>query len=334
MRPVYREPYSKLMYKLSLTTILAVFFIVNGYAQKDTLSRADKAALDSMMKADQFFKLMNEPQKNALEVSIGVGNGSFSAHNQAVNATGVTNLLIITPAVFYRFKNGFSLGVTGYLASDSGKLDLYQTGATAAYDYVGKKVSAGGSFAHYFSDQDKYNSKSLYQNDFYAYVKKSSGIIQPVLSLGYSTGKYKEVNMIKFKRPVIGDTIMVKDSTHNKGSYFYTSVGVEHDFYFYGVFSKGDELDFVPSFVVNAGSDKTTTTHVNKLYTTSPLLARRARVASSDKFQLQSIAASFDFTYSIGEFFLQPNLYLDYYLPSTTANRFSTIYSVTAGFSF
>ena len=184
------------MYKFSLTTLLAVFFILNSQAQKDTLSKADKAALDSMMKADQFFKLMNEPQKNTLEVSIGVGNGSFSAHNQAVNATGITSQVIFTPSVFYRFKNGFSLGITGYLTNDSSnKLELYQTGASAAYDYVGKQVSAGGSFAHYFADRDKYNSKSLYQNDLYAYVKKSSGIIQPVLSLGFSNGKYKEIDM-------------------------------------------------------------------------------------------------------------------------------------------
>lgn len=315
--------------------MLTVFCGANSYAQKDSLSAADKAVLDSMMKADQFFKLMNEKKKNSLEVSIGVGNGSFSAHNQAVNATGVTSQVIFTPSVFYRFKNGFSVGLTGYLTNDSAsKLELYQTGLTAAYDYIGKKVSAGGSFAHYFADKDKYNSKSLYQNDLYAYVKKSSGIIQPVLTFGFSNGKYKEIDLIKFRRPLIGDTILVRDSTHNKSSYFYTSIGAEHDFYFYGVFSKGDELDFIPSLVINAGSDKTTSTHVNKAYTNRPLLSKRARVASSDKFQLQSVAASFELTYSIGKFFLQPTMYLDYYLPSTTAKRFSAIYNVTAGFSF
>ncbi len=322
------------MHKSILTTLLAVFLITHGYGQKDTLSKADKAALDSMMKADQFLKLMNEKAKNTLEVSVGVGNGSFSSHNQAVNATGVTNKIIFTPSVYYRFKSGFSVGVTGYITNDSGKTELYQTGATVGYDYVGKKVKAGGTFTRYFSDMGKYNSKSIYQNDLYAYVKKAAGIIQPVLSLGFSNGKYKEIDMIKFKRPIIGDTILVKDSTHNTSSYFYTSVGVEHDFYFYGVFAKGDELDFVPAFVVNAGSDKTSTTHTNKAYTNRPLLSKRARVASSDKFQLQSIAASFEFTYSIGKFFLEPTLYLDYYLPSTTANRFSAIYAVTAGFSF
>jgi hypothetical protein len=332
------------MYKISLTLLLIVFAILNSYAQKDTLSRADKATLDSMMKADQFFKLMNQPKKNSFEISVGVGNGSFSAHNQAVNATGVTNQVIFTPAIFYRFKSGFSLGVTGYITSDSGKTELYQTGATAAYDYVGAKVSAGGSFTRYFSDMDKYNSKSLYQNDFYAYVKKASGIIQPVLSLGFSNGKYKAIDPYKVTRTVrifvpppprdTTITVTVQDTTHNKASYFYTAIGIEHDFNFYGVFSKGDELDFTPSFVVNAGSDNTSTTQVNKALTNKPRLARRLRQAPSGKFQLQSVAASFESTYSVGKFFLTPTLYLDYYLPSTTAKRFSAIYSVTAGFSF
>ncbi len=291
--------------------------------------------LDSMMKNDPFFSLMNEKPKNSLDVSIGVGNGSFSEHNRAVNATGVTNQLIITPGATYRLKNGFSFGITGYITKDSAnKMELYQTGITAGYDYAGKVVSAGGSYTRYLADLSKYNSKNLYQNDLYAYVKKSSGIIQPILALGISSGKYREIDQYKIKRPIIGDTILVHDSTHNKSTYFYLSAGICHDFYFYGLFEKGDELDFVPSLVFNAGSDKTTTTHVNQSLNNKPRLAQRARQASSDKFQGQSIALSLDFTYSIKKFFFQPNMYIDYYLPSTTANRLSAVYTLTAGFTF
>ncbi len=72
---------------------------------------------------------------------------------------------------------------------------------------------------------------------------------------------------------------------------------------------------------------------VNKIYDRIRKLNTIKKVESNNKFQLQSVAASFDFTYGIGKFFLQPNLYLDYYLPETTTNRFSTIFSVTAGVS-
>lgn len=288
-----------------------------------------------MMTNDPFFALMNEKPKNSLDVSLGAGNGSFSEHNRAVNATGVTNKVIFTPGVTYRFKNGISLGVIGYVTNDSSSnLELYQTGLTGGYDYQGKKFTAGASYTRYIADVNKYNSKSLYQNDLYAYIKKSSGVVQPIAAIGFSSGKFKEIDVIRVRRPIQMDTIYVKDSTSNKSSYFYASAGILHDFYFYGIFKKGDELDLTPTFVVNAGSDNTTTTHTNKALTNRPLLSKRARVATSNAFQLQSLALSFDLTYSVGKFFVQPNLYVDYYLPKTTANRLSAVYSLTVGFTF
>ena len=134
---------------------------------------------------------------------------------------------------------------------------------------------------------------------------------------------------------MIGDTILVKDSTNNKASYFSATISVGHDFSIYKIFSDKDELDIVPSVFLNSGSDKTTITHTNRLYDRLPANSRLKKTqAENNKFQLQSLAFSLDLTYSIGKFFIQPNIYLDYYLPSTTSKRFSSIYSLTAGFSF
>jgi hypothetical protein len=315
-----------------------LFFIIAStcsiaVAQTDSLSAKDKALLDSMMENDEFLKLMKEKDKNYVDVSIGLGNGAFSSHNNAANATGVVSQLIFMPSVMYHTKTGFSFGLTGFLTNDStGSLKLYQTGISAGYDYYGKKVSTGFSYTRYLSDKNKYNTKALYQNDFYGYIKKAKGIIQPGLALGFANGNYKEVGLVLFRRPILGDTL-IKDSTSNKASYFSASVNIEHDFSFYKVFSKDDELDFIPSLIVNFGSDKNTQTHTNKIFN-RPILSSRKKVEATNKFQLQSVAASLDFTYSVGKFFLQPNLYLDYYLPETAANRWSTIFSVTAGFSF
>jgi hypothetical protein len=219
-----------------------------------------------------------------------------------------------------------------------GKSELYQTGLSAAYDYYGKKIHAGISYTRFLSDKNKYNTKSLYQNDFYGYFKKAKGIIQPGLAIGFSNGSYKEWNLASFvlRRPLNprGDTtIYARDSTSNATSYFSVSANIEHDFSFYAVFSKKDELDFVPSLIVNCGSDSYTQTHTNKLFDRKGF-SKFKRVDGNNKFQLQSIAASADLTYSIGKFFLQSNLYLDYYLPETTTKRLSVIYAVTAGLTF
>jgi hypothetical protein len=308
-------------------------------AQSEPLSAKDKALLDSMMENDEFLKLMKGGKKrNTLDIEIGIGNRAFSSENQAVNATSILDQLIFTPSVVYNTKSGFGFGITGFATSDSlGNLQLYQTGLSAVYEYYGKEIFAGLSYTRYLSDVKKYNNKSLYQNDIYGYIKKARGIIQPGIAMGYANGNYKEVSVASFvlNRPLNprGDTTIIgKDSTDNKTSYFSLSGSIDHDFSFYKLFSKGDELDFTPSLIINFGSDKNTQTHTNKLFN-RPALSKRKRVEFSNKFQLQSVAASFDFTYSVGKFYLQPNLYLDYYLPETTAKRLSTIFSVTAGFS-
>jgi hypothetical protein len=326
------------MLKNYLLVVVLLFVFSVAEAQTDSLSKSDKALLDSMMANDEFLKLLKEGEKNTLDISIGVGNGSFSAHNNAANATGLVNQLIFTPSVMYNTKSGFGIGVTGFVTDDSsGKLNLYQTGLNVAYNYYGKKVLTGISYTRYLSDKNKYNTKALYQNDIYGYVKKAKGIIQPGLALGYANGNYKETSYTSFilKRLVRPDTLISGfDSTDNKVSYFSASVSAEHNFSFYKLFSKEDGLEFTPALIINCGSDKNVQTHTNKIFDRVKRLNAVKKVEANNKFQLQSVAASFDFTYSVGKFFLQPSLYLDYYLPETSGQRLSTIFSVNAGFSF
>jgi hypothetical protein len=317
---------------------------ISVMAQTDTLSKEDKRLLDSMFKNDEFIKLMKQ-DKNYLDVAIGITNGAFSSTNNAANATGVDKQLIYTPSLVYRLKNGLSFGLSGFITADSaGKPEFYQAGLMAGYDYYGKSIEAGGSYTRYVSNQNKYNSKSLYQNDLYAYIKRAKGVIQPGLALGYASGNYKEFNYVTFKRlvhfpnppPNGRDTIITitgKDSTDNKVSYFSVSASVGHDFAFYKLFSKNDELDFTPSLLFNLGSDKLTQTHTNKIFD-RPAFSSRKRTDYNNKFQVQSVAASVQLTYMIKKFFIDTNLYADYYLPETTENRLSFVFALTAGFSF
>ncbi len=321
------------------------FIVSSAMAQTDSLSKEDKRLLDSMFKNDEFINMMTRKDKNYLDVSIGLGNGAFSEHNNAANATGVNKQLIYTPVVNYRLKNGLSFGVSAFITGDSSnRPEIYQTALTAGYDYYGKTIYAAVSYTRFLSNQNKYNSKSLYQNDLYGSVKLAKGLFQPGITLGYTNGKYKETNYVSFKRTVHrllplpngSDTTFIisgKDSTDNKTSYFSVAATVGHDFAFHNIVSKKDELDFIPTLMLNMGSDKLTQTHTNKIFD-RPAFSKRKKSDYSNKFQFQSVAASFDLTYVVKKFFIQPILYLDYYLPETTENRFSAIFSVNAGFSF
>ena len=328
-----------------LLLICFLFIASFAIAQKDSLSKEDKRLLDSMFKNDEFIKLMTKKDKNYLDVSIGIGNGAFSKHNNAANATGVDKRLIYTPAVNYRLKNGLNFGVTAYIAADSSKKsEVYQTGLTVGYEYDGEIIYAAVSYTRFLSNQNKYNSKSLYQNDLYANVKLVKGLFQPGISVGYADGKYKEFNYVSFKKivhlpnppPNGRDSIIIingKDSTDNKTSYFSVAPTVSHDFAFYNLLSKKDELDFTPTLMLNMGSDKLTQTHTNQVFDRTAF-SKRKKSDYSNKFQVQSVAASFDFKYMVKKFFIQPVFYLDYYLPQTTENRFSAIFSLNVGFSF
>lgn len=325
-----------LLFSFSLTGLCAK-------GQKDTLTKEEKRLLDSMFKNDEFIKLMKK-DKNYLDVAFGVSNAEFSTNNNAANATGVDRQLIYMPSITYRLKNGLNFGVMPFITGDStNKPEVYQTGLSVGYDYYGKVIYFGGSYTRYLSNQNKYNSKSLYQNDLFAYAKLAKGIFQPGIMLGYVNGKYKETGFVTFQRrlflpnpPPGRDTIITisgKDSTDNKVSYFSASATVGHDFAFYNLLTKNDALDFIPTLSLNMGSDKLSTTHTNRIFD-RPAFSPRKKSDYTNSFQFQSVAATLDFTYMVKKFFIQSVLYFDYYLPQTTENRFSAIFSVTAGFSF
>ena len=325
------------MNKILLTVLIALFFVVSGYSQKQKVSKADKEKLDSMMKKDEFLNMGKDEKGSSFDVSVGIGNGAFSSHNRATNATGQSNQVIFTPSVYYHHKSGLGIGVTSYISSDSSSSGLYQTGIIGSYDYDGDDVKTGLSYTRYLSDQNKYNSKALFQNDFYAYIKAAKGAVRPIFSLGYSSGTYKEVATVLFTPPLPLPQIarLVRDSTNNTTSSFVITGGVEHEFNLSNVFDKADELEIVPSVLLNAGSSKLATTHTNAAYAKLPKRSQRFKnITTNEKFQFQSVAAALDFSYTVGKFFAQPSIYVDYFLPSTTTNRLTAIYSFTIGLSF
>ena len=329
---------------LALTFILCTNNVV---AQTDTtLSKQDKSRLDSMLNTDEFLSMFDDSARSYFDVSLGFGNGTFSTQNQAVNATGFTNQLVLTPALFYFFKSGFNLGVTGFLTNKSSQLKLYQTGASIGYDFSTKNIATGISYTRYFGDNNTYSGSSIYQNEAFGYLKYTKPFIQPGISIGYANGKYKSADFVSFPfkyrllNPIRDTTVIVKgiDSTINTTSYFSITLSAEHTFEFENIFTQSDGLTISSIFMLNAGSDKFTENHTNNLFTNRPRLAARfsskKKIAQANKMQLQSIASSINITYGIGKFYVQPNVYFDYYLPETTGQRFSSIVSLTAGFTF
>ena len=126
-----------------------------------------------------------------------------------------------------------------------------------------------------------------------------------------------------------------------KLSSFSVAGTLEHSFVFYKIFSRKDGLIFIPQFSFITGintyqvSHKSTTANYNSF---TKKLSKRIRhfqsQAGNNKYEAQSLGLDLDLNYSIGIFYVEPELYLDYYLPKTNDKRFTQIFNFNIGITF
>ena len=295
------------------------------------------SSIDSTLIAD-LAKLLDSTQvpKSYLNVDFGIGNREFSSNNNAINADqSVVNKLYFTPSIAYFHKSGFNFSITPYLSNINGALKLFQTAVSPGYGYDNKKVTTSVSYTHYFADNKTYNGNSTFQDEFYSFFKYKKLYLQPVVTLGYAKGNFREINLDSII--VLGSKRYIKDSTHNSIKAFNVSIGVEHNFENDNIFTKDDNITITPQLILNFGNEKFTSTHVNKLFARAVNRGRKVRsLTSTDNtsFAPQSLAFSLTVNYEIGSFYIMPNYYADYYLQSTTGNKLSSIFSISFGYNF
>lgn len=331
-----------------IVLLMAIFCACHGVseAQQDTLTTTDKLMLDSMLANDPLMQMLKELNRNIIYVSMAAGNGSFSTHNNQANATGYVKSVILMPSLQYFLKSGFNFGATGFVSNDSLRGNsLYQVGLTAGYAYTSSKINTGLSYTRNLRVGRAYNSRSLYQNDFYGYLKTAKAAVRPGITMGLTNGTYKEATYVTYSRlihlnnpPPNGrdTTIIIRgiDSTDNQTSFFFMSANASHEFAFKNIFAKKDAVEFTSTMMINFGSDRLTQEHINAIFYRNRALNKLKRFEASNKFRLQSCAVALDAAYLINNFYLQSGVYLDYYLPPTTSKRLSTIFSISTGLYF
>lgn len=320
--------------------IYSLLFITFSCLSVSAQTPDKNLVIDSLVEINLLESLLDslDKPKSYFEISLGVGNKLFSVHNNAINSAATQEKkLFYTPSIAYYHKSGFNISLTPYITSDSSAIKVYQTALTPGYDFASNNIGFGISYTRYLADTKSYNSKATYQNDLYAYFKYTKSFIEPSISIGFAEGKYKEINLVTI--PILGIPKLFKDSVTNSIKDFSLSVGIEHGFSFDSVFSTKGNLLFTPQLVLNAGSEKFTAAHTNKNLATfvqksKKLKSKSLTQSANSAFALQSLALSLSTAYTIGNFSISPNLYIDYYLPATTENRLSTIFSLTIGYSF
>jgi hypothetical protein len=323
-----------------LILLLLIFTGSLLHAQTDSLSKEERAALDSMFQNDEFIKLMMGMRKNKsyVDMNLGIGNGIFSLKNNSLNAgQAITNKIFYTGSAGYYHKSGLSLTLTGFMANDDGKLKLYQYAISPSYVYNSNSINAGITYTRFVEGTATSFEVSPFKNDFYTSITYKKTIIQPGIAAGFSFGKQQEYFDTAFW--FLNRVMHVRDTITTRVSGFSLIASATHTWNFYKLFSSKDAIQLQPTVMLNSGSQRWDVSHSSSLNSRRPFVqnyvkARFGDGTSSDSFELQSLGLLAEITYYYGKFYFQPQVYFDYYLPSTTEKRLTSLYSVVAGFSF
>ena len=317
---------------------------ISALAQEKPVVDSIAPVTDSTMQIDSLLKDLRsmldslDYDKSFLAMNINVSNGLFSLRNNNFNSQqAVMNKFSLVPAVSYNHKSG--LGITGaaYMIFDSAKSGFYQYALSPSYDYVkGKKVSFGVSYTHYFVSDGYEDYSTPFANEFYGYIHGRKGWLRPGASLGWAMGNYKDV-YIK-DTVILGIPRRIIDTTHTSISDLSITASLAHEFEWDGVLAKDDDLTITPILYVVAGAQQYNVVSKYKLVwlASAGRLARKFKRTSVQNtgLEFQSFAFSLSLDYDIGAFSFSPQYYVSYYLPTTTANRWSNIFGLSIGFIF
>ena len=331
------------MLKILFCSMLLFFISAEAFAQKDS---TDKQILDSLVKNDEFLKMINDLGKTTsyFQVSAGVGNSLLNGNDMAIKTLQNTNTIVFTPSMGYFNKSGFGISANGYLLNENQGTKFYQYSISPSYSFnKSKMINALVSYSHYFI-RDTYNTvSSPIQNDFYGSFSFKKPFLSPGISGGYSSGKSNEIVKIDTVLKILGvrQQIDYVDTVKILLKSVSLTASLKHDFNFFDLFSGGDGLRFTPEILLNTGINTYKIKHNSSLadfnaFTKKKLKKVRHFLTQVDNqnWVIQSAAVDFDVNYVIGKFNFEPDLYLNYYLPKTNDKNFSQIYNFNIGMTF
>jgi hypothetical protein len=320
------------MFKKFYFTLAFQAMVAAGYTQDSAIATIDTAAILKDLQS----LLAMEPV-SYVNIELSAGNRLFSQRNNRLNARQQDqNLLVFSPNVSYHHKSGLSANAGFNMVQESGNTyPIAQYNAGLSYTYSRHKYfGASISYDHYFVKDIFSAYSSPVQNDWYLSADYSKWRVTPSLAIGYATGKY---GIERIKDTIInGIRRRLYDSATNHIKTFSMIIAASHEWSWEAVLSKEDALSFSPAVMLNIGSSNTTITRKTNAQQLLNLISRRRPLPKFEQtaFRAESVGLNLDLTYDIGNFYLNPQYYMDYYLPATTENRFTGLFSFTLGYSF
>lgn len=342
------------MYKLWCSILvfhltgIALFSQVNPV--DTSLKKSEPAVIDTTLDYDD--KIFDELEAfldsilsphNYFLTALSIQRGYFNYQSKSEVFLQPTRKVTLTPALGYYSKNG--LGITGVASfvNDQKAFKFYQLALTPSYDYLqNKRFATGLSYTRYVTKDSLPFYTSPLQNELYAYFTYRKWWFKPMVAASYGWGSrsdYKEreeyITSLQLRR-----TGYTRIDTKESVSDFSLITSVRHDFYWLDLFSYNDHIRVTPQLAYTSGSQKfgfnqSSNTYATLIRSGANVLYSSENVYLDNKLYFQPLSLTFYLKteYSIGKFYVQPQLILDYYFPATE-KRFTGLFSASAGFIF
>ncbi|HKC34864.1 MAG TPA: hypothetical protein VKB95_02345, partial [Chitinophagaceae bacterium] len=275
--------------------------------------------------------------------SVAIGRGYFNYTSKSTALIETRKNFTYIPTLGFFHKDGLSLTATGNIVNNNSKLNLYQIAVSPGYDYLeNRDLATGFTYTRFFTKDTLSFYTTPLQNELYGYFTYRKWWIRPTVALSYGWGSrtdYMEreelIQDLRLRRSGV-TRINSKESISD----FSVITSLRHDFYWLSVFSYKDHFRLTPQLSFISGTQKfgfnqSANTYATILRTGTNVLYNSENVYLDDQLDFQPLSLTMFLRgeYSIGKFFIQPQLVFDYYFPTDQSN-FSTLFSFNVGMIF
>lgn len=341
------------MYRKIYTVLVFQLFTLAAFSQENpgdtSLSRSNAEATDTTIDYDELLKEFESfldsisSPKSFFVGSVSLGRGYFNFSSKSSVLLESTQKFTYSPNLGYYHKSGFGITGIGYLVNDEDKMNFFQVALSPSYDYLSNhKFATGFAYTRFFTKDSLNFYTSPLQNEVYAYFTYRDWWLKPSVALSYGWGsrsEYEEreelITSLQLRR-----NGYVRINTKESISDFTIMTSLRHDFYWLDIFAYDDHIRFTPQIMLTSGTqnfgfNQSSNTYATNIRTGNNILYNSESYYLDDNLEFQPLSATLFLRgeYSIGRFFFQPQVVLDYYFPVPEKN-FNTLFSITTGFIF
>lgn len=302
------------------------------FTDYDALFSELDSFLDSIM-APRSFTLLNLSANRSYYSYVPRSGGKVTAVSK----------ILLSPSLTYYHRSGFGLGAAVNVIEEDRNLNPYQYSLTASWDYVhSRSLVTGVSFTRFWTRDSLAFYTSPLQNAANAYITYRKWWLKPTIAASYGWGsrssysqRANQISLIRLQVP--GSTTVTTEESINDLS---LTASLRHDFFWLRVWSKKDFIRLTPQVIFVSGTQRygfnqssgnygaLRNTGLNLLYQPG-----NTKLDEEQKLRPVSLTATIKAEYSIGKFFVQPQVLFDHYFPAAS-NNFNVAYVMNAGLIF